>query len=313
MEIEVRGERKQNKCYFKVKDVSKKFEMENLNSSLLHKDDNNYEIKLHYKYFTINKMGINYNINGKTSIKKYLFLTYAGMVKVLFSSRSGIADKFQSWATEKLFTIQLGEKKDKQKLAGELIGINYKTIKNVFETNSSKTPCVYLFLIGNVNELLEGKYNKDDLLCKYGCTDDLIRRTNEHDKSFMKEFNINVELLCFSIIEQQFKFNAETNISTYFNSNKIKYENYKELIIINKKDLHSIKEHYKLIQNSYIGCFKELNDKIIELEKQLIQEKHNIELLKEKHKNELKDKDIELKNKDIEVLQYKIKLLELNN
>jgi len=235
------------------------------------------------------------------------------MLKVLFCSSLGIAEQFQSWTSNKLFTIQFGDENDKQKMAGELIGVNYQTIKNVFNKNSSKTPSVYLFLIGNANKLLDGKYHKDDLLCKYGCTDDLIRRTNEHNKTFYKEFNINIELLCFSIIENKYKFNAETNISNYFQSKKINYDNYNELIIINKNELNSIKEHYKLIQNSYIGCFKELNDQIIELNKLVIIEKHN---------NELKDKNIkiliekhnnELLNKDIQILQYKIKFMEHQN
>jgi site-specific recombinase XerD len=81
----------------------------------------------------------------------------------------------------------------------------------------------------------------------------------------------------------------------------------------NGADLNSIKEHYKLIQNSYIGCFKQLNDQITQLEKELLNKNNelklkdkDIELLHEKYKNELKDKDIE-------VLQYKIKFLELKN
>ena len=72
-----------------------------------------------------------------------------------------------------------------------------------------------------------------------------------------------------------------------------------------------------MIQNSYIGQFAEMNNKIIELEKQLIEYKNiiqlkdkdllfkekEIQLLNEKHKNELQAKDIQL-------LEFKIKILE---
>lgn len=315
IEIEVRGERKHNKCYFKVKDVSIGFEMSNLNKVLLN-SNTIYELDLHYKIFTVKKSD---NVE-LTSSKKSLYLTYNGMLKVLFSSRSGNAESFQNWATEKLFTIQIGTQEQKDKLTAELLGVYPQTIKDVFKTNSSKTPCVYLYLIGDAKKLIDTKYNENELLCKFGCTDDLPRRCNEHDKLFSKEFNSKIELICFSIIEAKYIFQAESNIHQYFKANLIEYKNMKELIVINKKDLHSIKEHYSMIQNSYIGRYEEMYNKIsvlektiIELNNKIILKDKDIELLGEKHKNELQNKELQLKNKDIELLEYKIKLLELSN
>ena len=67
-----------------------------------------------------------------------------------------------------------------------------------------------------------------------------------------------------------------------------------------------------MIQNSYIGRYDEMNNKISLLEKEIIElnnkillKDKDIEILIERHKNELKDKDIQ-------ILEYKIKLLELN-
>ena len=48
--------------------------------------------------------------------------------------------------------------------------------------------------------------------------------------------------------------------------------------------------YYKMIQNSYIGRYEEINNKIIQLEKYILELKHQLEL---------KDKDLELKQKDI--------------
>jgi len=256
-------------------------------------------IDLHYKFFTV----IKNDIVLKKISKKSLFLTYKGILKILFSSRTGNAESFQDWATEKLFTIQLGTKQQKDELASELIGVNSETIKNVFRTNASKTPCVYLYLIGNAKDLLDGNYNNDDMLCKFGCTNNLPRRASENEKTFKKEFNVNIELLCFSIIEARYIFDAENNIKQYFKSNLIEYKNMNELIIINNKELTQIKQHYRMIQNSYIGRYEEMHNKISSLEKELLNEKHNIELLKEKHKNELL-------TKDVEIMQFQIKMLE---
>jgi len=136
LEIEVRGERKHNNCYFKVIDISKSFDMPNL-QKVLNNKDNEYKINIHYKNFIVNQVT---NDDDRSS-KKYLYLTYNGVLKVLFSSRSGNAESFQNWASEKLFTVHLGESDDKEQLASNLLGVNHKTIKDVFKNNSSKTPC----------------------------------------------------------------------------------------------------------------------------------------------------------------------------
>jgi len=298
VEIETRGERKANNIYFLVKDVSKAFNMKTLCKTLID-ERNAYHEKKHYKYFICKNGVLNTN---KTS--KEIYLTYEGMLRVLFASNNNETDKFISWATHTLFTAQMGTEKQKRELSSKLLGVSTQAIKDVFASNSTKTPIVYLYLIGNANELLKtDEYADDQMLCKYGCTEDMVRRSGEHEKKFNKEFNTNIELICFSIIEAQFIFNAEQNIKTFFSANKIEYKKHKELIVISKKEMTMIKDHYRMIQNSYIGRFKELNDQIHKLEIELNNKNHQIELLVEKHKNELKDKDIEL-------LKYKVLLLE---
>jgi len=156
-------------------------------------------------------------------------------------------------------------------------------------------------MIGNANKLLKNnKYNKDDIICKFGYTNDLVRRTNQHYKTYKKEFNTEIELLLFSIIDPQYICQAEASISHYFNDNKlegylIKEVEQIELIIINKNNINQIKEHYK-----------ELSDKINKLETELLHQKHINEILILKHDNELK-------NKNIELLEFKLHLLEKYN
>ena len=70
LDIEVRGTREHNKCYFKVKDVMKGFDMPSLINTLTDKRRlDGYLEEEHYKYFTIQQ-------NKKT--KKELYLTYMG-------------------------------------------------------------------------------------------------------------------------------------------------------------------------------------------------------------------------------------------
>ena len=313
IEIETRGECSIDKIYFRVKDVMDGFSLDNLYTTLI-KTNTNYTEGIDYIYLTCNL------VESPKKTSKKLYLTYQGMLRVLFISRNGKTIHFIKWATEILFISQLGNEEQKDNLASELLGVNSKTIKDVFKTNTSKTPCVYLYLIGNAKKILDNKYSDDDLLCKFGCTDDLPRRTYEHDKLFNKEFNVKIELICFSIIESKYIFNAESNINQYFKTNLVEYKNMNELIIITKKDISQIKQHYSMIQHSYIGRYEEMHTKISQLEKDIIElnnkillKDKDIELLVEKHKNEIQNKELELKNKDIEMLQYKIKLLESTN
>ena len=66
-------------------------------------------------------------------------------------------------------------------------------------------------MIGNANKLLkETKFNDNDIICKFGYTNDLVKRTNQYYKTYKKEFNVNIELLLFSIIDPLYICQAET-------------------------------------------------------------------------------------------------------
>lgn len=330
IEIETRGERNVDKIYFKVKDVANGFGMEHLYKTII--DERiNYQNNIDYKYFLCkvfvnNEIKTHKNTNSKSTVKKELFLTYQGILRVLFISRNNKTDKFIKYSTEKLFTIQMGETESKDELASSLLGVNSKTIKDVFRTNTAKTPSVYLYLIGNAKEIIDNKYDENDIVCKFGCTDDLPRRCNEHEKYFKKEFNKKIELIMFSIIENKYIFEAESSIKQFFKSNKLDYKDSKELIILNKNNLNQVKQHYKMIQSSYIGQFAEMTDKIHQLEMQIYEYKnkyekqqvfHQLELEKSKHQLELEknnsnlQKEIsnnELLKKELEIMKLQMQL-----
>jgi hypothetical protein len=292
--IEVRGTNEFNKCFFKVKDVSEGFNMPSLYKTLI--DTTNtitYEKDIHYKYFIIEKNRQEHTTNRNVSTStKELFLTYKGMMRLLFCSQIGSTELFQDWATERLFTIQLGNKKAKNSLAANLLGVNSQVIKDVFECNTSETPCIYLITIGNANELLgETKYGKDDILYKYGKTSDLSRRIAEHTAFYRNMFKVDITLKQFSIVEAQFLTSAESDIRSSMEKHTISYKSQEELVVLDKIDLRNTETMYHHIQNSYIGTHKGLHDKMKKLELTIL-EKNSI----------IKDKDFE-----IEKLNTKIK------
>ena len=85
------GDRTSKGIYFLAKDVAHVFEM-----------TRGYIENKHYNFYLVKP------INDGVSRVKKLFITYQGMLKILFSSRSGNAEKFVDWATDTLFTVQMG-------------------------------------------------------------------------------------------------------------------------------------------------------------------------------------------------------------
>ena len=129
LEIETRGERDVDKIFFRVRDVMKRFDMPKLTDAL-HNPTCNYERGLHFTTFTTSSNGG--SGKSKDSSKKSLFLTYTGLLRVLFVSRNKNAETFTIWATQKLFTMQMGSKEAKEILGTEVLNIKIENYRAVF-------------------------------------------------------------------------------------------------------------------------------------------------------------------------------------
>ena len=309
IEVEICGERNAKNIFIRARDVAKGFEISKLNDKILDKTSD-YEYDVHFKYFSDTGMS---GVGMK--IKKALYLTYKGLIKLLYCSRSKNADKFQDWATEKLFTLQMGEQEDKDKLAAECLGVNVKTVIDVFRTCATTIPCVYLFSLGTVKQLRKtfnlSHENDDDIVYKFGMTNDLSRRTIEHSKSLGKLENVNLELKTFVYIDVIHKSEAETDIKNFFQISNmiIKHDHYNEIVVINNSNFSFVKKQYDNISRSYGGRNKELLDIINNLKQELL--KKDNELLKKD--NDLLQKDNDLLKKDNELLMKDKMLVEKDN
>ena len=312
LEIETRGERKYDKIYFKVKDVMNEFNMKNLYDTI--KDDRNtYTENKDYKYFICkNPVPNNNQTIKKIKCIKTLFLTYEGILRVLFISRNNKTSKFIKWCVETLFTIQIGTTEQKTNLISNMLGVNAKVVKEVFNADSNTLPCIYLFTLGYAKDLRESmninnSIKDDSIIAKFGFTKNLSRRTEEHIKTYGNIDNCDFKLKYYTYIDPQYISTAETDIKELFDSLELKleYKNYQELVIIPQSLLKIISEKYNHIGKKYAGHISELITKIKELEneKKLKELEFELALQKEQHKNELSTKEIEM-------LQYKILLLQ---
>ncbi len=318
IEIETRGERAVDKIYFKVKDVADGFEMPNLDKNI--KDTKSAFIyNKHYIIFNCNEFRISEKkTSKKITSSQQLFLTYNGILRVLFGSHNNKADIFIKWATEKLFIIQMGTNEQKLKLRDSL-GVLPEAVKEVCKKSTSPISCIYLFSLGTVASLrktfnISENINNNDIVVKYGRTEDLERRTTEHNNDYGKLENVVLRLMMYSFVDSSYASDAETDIANFYSYSKYKYEieGRNEIAIIPKDKLDIVKKEYEKIRKIYAGSLKELLNEIerlkqenelsklqhqIELNKQQLEMnklEHSLELQKEKYENEILKRDFEI-------------------
>ncbi len=271
IEIEVRGKREYDACFFRVKDVMIVFEMNNLDNTLV-KKQTYYEEIIDYKFFNIEKQESLRKIINNKYFKKELFLTYTGLLKVLFSCHSIKTNNFVKWASETLFIVQMGTNKKKRRLVSNIMGVDPNVVREVFNKTSTTMPCIYLFSLGYVKDLrnimkIDKIYTDNMIVYKWGKTIDLSRRTYRHMKTF-QAYSIEPKLVQYNYVDPQFISAAETMLKTSIKKFGFHYvfDTMIELTILDKDNLRIIEEQFDQISKSFIGHNSKLISKIKVLE-----------------------------------------------
>lgn len=314
IEIETRGVRTVDDIYFKVKDVASGFKLNQLEGAIIDKRHNGYEIEIHYKYFICKKYG---GSTKKIIIKKELFFTYEGILRMLFVSISPQVKPFIKWATETIFALQMGTNEQKRNVISSALGTDAKTIKEVFDTSTNTLPCVYLFTLGTVKDLRESmkidkKHKDDDIVAKYGHTKDLSRRTGEHMATYGKINNVDLKLKHYSYMDPQYTSQGENDIKMFMEALNIglPYNDYAELVVIPKDLMKLVEKQYQMIAKNYMGHISELITKVKDLEDKLEKQKleHALEIGEIKHKLEMNTSrhENEMLKKEAEILQMQL-------
>jgi hypothetical protein len=109
----------------------------------------------------------------------------------------------------------------------------------------------------------DGKeYDNDTMLCKFGCTEDIAKRTSQHETKYKKDYgnDIRMELLAYTIIDPKYLYDAEGSIRSFFTAERL--DSKSELILLNKKNLDKVKQYYNAMHNLYIGDYKQIEEKV---------------------------------------------------
>ena len=318
VDIETRGHRDKDSIYFLCKDVSRVFEMPSLKGTLFN-NDTLYEQGKHYITFICNsyKQEVHTVYSSPITIRKRLFITYEGLLKVLFSSRCGIAKEFKNWATKTLFTVQMGTPEKKKELIKTIMdGLPMDDAIGAINLDSSETSSIYCMTIGRESDLGDSSYpsNPNGIVIKYGYTKNLERRLKEHNRDFSNIKGSQLKLLKYCRIDKKYLSQAEVDLKEFLKIGKVfKYKNYAELIVIDEKQLGQIKKQFNYIRHEYQGKVDGFIKELEELERKYQAEikdlKHQAEIKDLKHRDEIKDKDIQIKDEKLKHQDELIKIL----
>ena len=191
----------------------------------------------------------------------------------------------------------MGDQSTKDQLAADCLNVNIKTVIDVFRTCATSIPCVYLFELGKVKDLREtfpsliSNQEDEAIVYKYGRTDNLARRSKEHQCNYGKMKNVNLELQIYSYVDPAYAVRAENKVKGHFKfaGKRLMEDNHDELVVLDKEDMKGVREMYDDVATLCMGRNTELINKIKDME--------------ETHKNALLQKDYELLIKDNQLLQ----------
>ena len=323
IEIETRGERHRKKIYFKVKDVSVGFGMLRLNDTLTNKE-RGYKRGIHYTTFKRESRVhiVNSKFANKLS-KTTLYLTYKGLLRVLFVSRNKNVDKFQDWAEEKLFTIQMGTRDQKVKLGAEVLNTSPRTLKAIFDKHAATFPSIYLLSLGKVRELREtfgipADKSDDSTVYKFGFSEDLARRVSEVQSEYSKFPGVTVHPAIFQYIDTKYTSEAENEVRETCSVDEVRVkkttQGKNEIIVLDDKKFANMKKTYGRIGLEFGGAtlglqkqIAELKDRIKDYENEIVRLKVEIEYKDNLHKKDIELKDTVIELKDTVIENWKLK------
>ena len=305
LSIEIVGAKQWDQAYFKAIDIGKAFGILRISMTILQRESK-YVYGEDYTFFLIDRI----NYAGDTNIKE-LYLTYMGVMKVLFASRGNSAMRFQKWGACILFGVQMGDTDARQRVAADALHVSQAAITKMFRKSVARVSCVYLFEIGRVGDLrgnvdgLSLFHNDDAIVYKYGMTSDMARRSEEHGRYYGKMNGSDFKLALFSNIDEVYVSKAESCLKRHFDMMKV-HVNGTEHIVVDKYQKSYIKEIYTNIYRQYSGSNGELISQVQELQHEIEMLKKDAEISKMVYEKELLRKDNEFQQKELTLLRRSV-------
>lgn len=311
IEIEIRGERKHNECYFKVKDISIGLDIPNL-QVVININTETYIKNIHYKTFNV--------INERNNKNKiYIFLTFAGFQKLINVSRNNFNPKL-------IFTMTKWLQQFDDTILNNYNLSNIKNLRKkvgyVYCVESSNVDVIKIGCWrGSINRLRQRyhTYYGDKINVYYFYTKDPRKLENECHKYF-DEYKICYELFRKDQLQEYIKYlelnqNPPTNDDTLSDDDESivgdeqsDTDNDDNNTIIEEQNNKILSDDETIRDdNNFYGydsnLLKMFEDKVIELKHKLLMKDKDIELMNIKHQNALINIELKKKENELQIMK----------
>ena len=244
LDVRMVGTRTTTGIYFRMRDVANAFKMKNLCNVVMHSGKDGYKKNIHYRTF----IGLNN--------KCVTYLTYSGLLKILFTTRTLDAQPYAEAIINQLGRFHFGMNNCKLTIAESLLGLNSEIVKPGY--GAKNTSCIYLIEIGSVKNLrssmnIENCHSDSSSVYKWGKTSNLRNRTKSHTKIYSKFRGASLKIIHYILIDEYFLTNFENRVKNMLKKKKYyyAYPHHKELAIIPSDELDNVIQSYEIISKKY--------------------------------------------------------------
>ena len=268
-----------------------------------------------------------------------LYLTFDGLVALLYRTKGGgYARRWTSWASKILFTTTFGTRDQRLEQAANDLRQPVNQLRDLL-ANSNKA-VVYLIRIGSVKTIREfnetqletinsncksGKQlvpidvstlNDDQIVYKFGKTNDMYRRYDQHIKSYglwsPREFAY--QKIAFVDDDEKRLTSAEQSLREEFDRMRVRHivDGHRELIVFDEAQSSSVHNVYRMIADEDNTTIRLQREQLKhQLDKIIAQERmHAIQIEKMQmaldHKEEILAKERAMHAMQVELFEMKL-------
>ena len=117
--------------------------------------------------------------------------------------------------------MQMGTYDKKEELGCEVLNMDVKAYRAVFKNHATDFPCIYLLKLGTAKDLrstfnLDQNISDNLIIYKYGNSNNMERRMQEHGNDYGKMKNVKLEMSIFHVIDTKYLYEAETDLRQFF-------------------------------------------------------------------------------------------------
>ena len=256
--VDVRGERNEEGIWFRCSDIEKLFEMEKLSDNIERFDEG-----LDYEVFLLSHAP---HLEGHATVEqpapaprrrrvKAVFLSFNGLMRVIYASHSTTAKRYRDWANRICFAGLFGSDEQRAVAAADVVGVPTPYLKEVLDICATDVPCVYLFLVGKIVDLRkhfdEFKDRRSGMVFKFGKTNNLLRRCQEHTRTFGSWPGGTFRIAQWVPIHPNEISSAEVMVKDLLKHKQIQFKNHKELVVLAQSDMKEVRQVFRSVFDEY--------------------------------------------------------------